>query len=63
MEADDPRVLAARMQELITSPEKADAMGRAARDFVVEHFSPAAHLARLGEIYAEAAGSREVVAV
>jgi glycosyltransferase involved in cell wall biosynthesis len=51
------------MQELITSPEKADAMGRAARDFVVEHFSPAAHLARLGEIYAEAAGSREVVAV
>lgn len=63
IDADDPRELAQRMQELIANPEKADAMGRAAREFVVDHFSPAAHLARLDDIYAEAAGTREAMAV
>jgi glycosyltransferase involved in cell wall biosynthesis len=50
----DPDALAAALRSFLDDPERASAMGRAARAKVEERFSPGRHLARLEEIYAEA---------
>jgi glycosyltransferase involved in cell wall biosynthesis len=52
--ADDPAALAAALTE-VAEPQSAAAMGREGRAKVERDFSPAAHLARLDGVYAEAA--------
>ncbi|MCU1449573.1 MAG: hypothetical protein JWP02_1743, partial [Acidimicrobiales bacterium] len=51
---DDPAALAASLEALLADPERARAMGRAARDRALAAFSPELHLRRLDEAYAEA---------
>ena len=59
--ADDAAALAARMRELIERPGAAHEMGQAARKVAASDFTPALHLRRVGEIYAEALGARDGV--
>jgi glycosyltransferase involved in cell wall biosynthesis len=51
---DDPAALAARMDELAKHPDGALDMGRKARAFVVAGHTPAQHLSRVTQLYAEA---------
>ncbi|MFB6392955.1 glycosyltransferase [Polymorphospora lycopeni] len=55
--ADDPAALAAALTSVLADPDRALAMGRAGRQRIERDFPPAAHLRRLREIYAGAAGS------
>ncbi|MFI0794479.1 MULTISPECIES: glycosyltransferase [Micromonospora] len=53
--ADDPAALAAALGGVLADPARAHRMGLAGRARVERDFSPQAHLARLGEVYATAA--------
>lgn len=53
---DDPVALADALEALVRNPARAFEMGRAARAKAERRFAPEAHLARLDEIYREAAG-------
>ena len=53
--ANDPQGFARAIQGLIDDPGAAAALGKQARAYVERDFSPAVHLARLGDLYAEAA--------
>jgi glycosyltransferase involved in cell wall biosynthesis len=53
--ADDPEGFARAIQTLIDDPDTATALGKQAREFVEREFSPAVHLARLEDLYAQAA--------
>lgn len=53
--ADDPAALAAALRDVLADAERAQLMGRAGRARIERDFSPAAHLARLRELYAQAA--------
>jgi glycosyltransferase involved in cell wall biosynthesis len=52
---DDPASLAAALRALVDDPARARAMGKAARERALTDFAPDVHLARLDEVYAEAA--------
>ena len=52
--ANDPLALAAALRPLLADPERSHQLGGRGRRKVHEHFSPEVHLARLGEVYAEA---------
>jgi glycosyltransferase involved in cell wall biosynthesis len=52
---DDAAALAASLEALLADPERARAMGRAARQRALTTFSPDLHLRRLDDAYAEAA--------
>jgi glycosyltransferase involved in cell wall biosynthesis len=59
----DPHAWAGALRPFLEDPPSAVEMGRRARAKVEEHFSPAAHLARLDEIYrAVLAGGRAPIA-
>jgi glycosyltransferase involved in cell wall biosynthesis len=51
---DDPRALASGLEDVLASPDRAMEMGRAGREHVARHYSPAAHLERLSGAYEEA---------
>ena len=51
----EPEELAAGIANLMTDPEKADSMGRAARSWVSEALAPGPHIERLDAIYQEVA--------
>lgn len=53
--ANDPAALAAAVTGLLVSPERAFAMGQAARHKAMTRFAPAEHLATLMELYERAA--------
>ena len=50
----DASALAAALDRLVTDPERSFEMGQMARSKVLERFSPAIHLERIDEVYAEA---------
>lgn len=55
---DDPAALADAIEPLLRQPAVAFSMGRAARDKVERHYSPSAHIRRLGRVYDEALMAR-----
>lgn len=53
--ADEPAPLAEALRDIVADPERAYRMGRAGRAKVARRFAPDRHLARIRELYAEAA--------
>jgi glycosyltransferase involved in cell wall biosynthesis len=51
--ADDTEALVAAAAALLADPQRRWALGREARTYVAQHFSPAAHLRRLESVYAD----------
>jgi glycosyltransferase involved in cell wall biosynthesis len=49
--------LAAEVADLLDQPARRQALGRAAKDYVVRHHNPAGWLAQLGTIYERAAAA------
>ena len=52
----DPAALADGIANLMSGPEKADSMGRAARSWVSEKLAPGPHIERLDAVYQEVSG-------
>ena len=48
-----PEAVADAVAKLLGNPDKADAMGRAGREFVIKHFSPEAYRRRIRAVLAE----------
>ena len=50
--ADDPKVLAEVLAEVVADPEAAERMGKAAREKAISRFSAERHFRQLSQIYA-----------